>query len=232
MRLIAASAIAALPVALAACASFATVRSADVYTGPSLTVQASATTRPGDVAGWFWAFDCEEACNYPTIGGDLGATYGWQLARGPRAVALGAGISGESPYVDGYAQLTDGRRPFGVGARVGLPVTSWRDHQAYARYDIPLGQSTRLLLNPELFLHQGRAPNGASPGRFVGFVQGVGVQFEGEHVSWTPAVALVAGSAQYNSYGTQYGPARSLFATASLGMTLHRTRETGHRPQQ
>lgn len=221
--------ISALPLVSVGCASFVTVRSADVRAGPSLTVQASASTRPGDVAGWFWSLDCVEACNHPVIGADLGATYGWRLARGPHAVALGAGISGESPYVDGYAQLTDGRRPFGVGARVGLPVTSWRDHQLYARYDAPIGQSTRVLVNPGVFLHQGRAPNGASPGRFLAFVQGVGIQFEGDHVSWTPAVALVAGTAQHNSYGARYGPVRSVFATASLGMTLHRKREPSHR---
>lgn len=128
------------------------------------------------------------------------------------------------PYVDGYVQLAGGRRPFGLGVRVGPPVTSWREHQLYARYDVPLGASTRLLLNPGVFLHEGRAPNGASPGSFLGFVQGAGVLLEGERVSWTPAIAVVAGRAQRNSYGRQYGPVPSVFATASLGVTFHRRR--------
>ena len=220
---------AGLPPALGGCTSFATVRSADVRPGPSLALQASASTPPGDVAGWFWASDCTEACNRPVVGGDLGVTYGWRPARGLRAVALGAGVSGVHPYVDAYVQLAPGPRPFGLGARVGPPVTSWREHQLYARYDVPLGGRTRLLLNPGVFLHEGRAPNGASPGRFLGVVQGVGVQLDGEYVSWTPAVAVVAGRAQRTSYGRSYGPAQSVFATASVGVALHRRRASGER---
>jgi hypothetical protein len=83
-----------------------------------------------------------------------------------------------------------------------------------------------VLLNPGVFLHERRAPNGASPGRFLGFVQGVGLQLEVARASWTPALAVVAGRAQRTSHGRQYGPATSVFATASLGMTVHGRRET------
>ncbi len=214
----------AVPVSLSGCTTFATVRSADVRPGPSVAFHAAASTPPGDVTGWFWAVDCVEACNYPVIGGDLGVTYGWRPTEGPGAVALTAGVSGVYPYVDGYVQLGSGRQPFGVGARIGPPVTSWREHQLYARYDVPLGASTRLLLNPGLFLHEGRAPNGASPGRFVGIVQGVGVQLEGSRISLTPAVAVVAGRAQRDSYGRRYGPEQTVFVTTSLGLTWHRER--------
>ena len=99
----------------------------------------------------------------------------------------------------------------------------------YARSDVPVGRSTRVLLNPGVFLHEGQAPNGASPGRFVGVVQGVGLQLDGERVSWMLAVAVVAGRAQRTSHGRQYGPVTSAFATASLGITLHRRRETRDR---
>lgn len=217
--------VAALQPAVTGCTSFATVRSAEVHRGPSASMQASISTRPGDVAGWFWSFDCPQSCDHQVPGGDVGLTYGWPRRDGAGAFALAVGVSGVHPYVDGYVQLASGRRPFGVGARLGPPVTSWREHQLYARYDMRLGGGRRLLVNPALFIHEGRAPNGESPGSFVGFVQGVGLLHEGAYVSWTPAVALVMGRAQRTSYGQQYGPVWSMFGTASLGVTLHRRPE-------
>ena len=121
-------------------------------------------------------------------------------------------------------QLAGGPRPFGVGARLGIPAWSWRDHQIYARYDIPIGGETRVLLNPGVFLHEGTSPNGQNSGSFLGVVQGMGLQIEGEYVSWTPAVAVVAGQSRRNRYGRRDGPVSSVFATASMGMTLHRRR--------
>jgi hypothetical protein len=209
---------------VACCTSFATVRSAEVLPGPSLGIQASASTRPGDVAAWFWSYDCAENCDHVIPGGDVGFTYGWPRQGRIGAFALGAGLSGTFPYADGYLQLASGRTPFGVGARLGLPLMSWREHQLYGRYDVRLGESTRLLLNPALFFHEGETPNGETPGSFRGFVQGVGLLFEGETVSWTPAIALVAGRARRRDSSRQYGPERSVFGTASLGLTFHRRR--------
>jgi hypothetical protein len=216
--------VAVLQLVAGGCTSFATVRSAEVQPGTAGSLQASASTRPGDLAGWFWSFDCAQACDHPVLGGDVGLTYGWPRNGGAGAFALGVGLSGTHPYVDGYLQLGAGRQPFGLGMRVGPPLTSWREHQLYARYDVRLGGTTRLLLNPALFLHEGRSPNGENPGTFLAFVQGVGLLLEGERVSWTPAVALVAGRAQRTSYGQQYGPVASVFGTASLGLTFHRWR--------
>lgn len=213
------------PLLAGACTSFATVRSAEVLPGPSVAIQASASTPPGDVAGWFWSYECAQNCDHPVIGSDAGWTYGWPRSGGVGAFALGVGLSGVIPYVDGYVQLGAGRQPFGVGARLG-PMTSWREHQLYGRYDVRLGRSARLLLNPAVFLHEGRSPNGENPGSFLAFVQGVGLLLEGDRVSWTPAVALVAGRAKRNSYGQQYGPVRSVFGAASIGVTFHRGRAT------
>jgi hypothetical protein len=215
---------AAVPSLLSGCATFATVRSAEPYLGPSVALQASLSTPPGDLASWIWSFDCAERCNHPIVGGDLGFTYGWRPSGGPRAVTLGAGVSGVSPYVDGYMQLTGGARPFGVGARLGIPALSWRDHQIYARYDIPFDSKARVLLNPGVFVSEGQSPNGQSSGSFFGVVQGVGLQIEGEYVSWTPAMAVVAGQSRRDRYGRRDGPASSVFATASMGMTFHRRR--------
>lgn len=209
-----------------ACTSFATVRSAEVIPGPSVAIHASASTPPGDIPGWFWAYDCADLCNHPVVGGDAGVTYGWPRGGGAGAFAVGVGFSGVFPYVDGYTQFGTGRQPFGIGARLGLPLTSWREHQLYGRYDVRMGRSARLLLNPAVFLHEGNSPNGANQGSFLAFVQGVGVLLEGERVSWTPAVALVAGRAKRTSYGQEYGPVPSIFGVASIGVTLHRARAT------
>jgi hypothetical protein len=206
---------------LSGCTTFSTVRSAEPYLGPSVALQASRSTPPGDLASWLWSFDCAERCNHPIVGGDLGFTYGWRPNSGPRAMTLGAGVSGVSPYVDGYVQLAAGPRPFGVGARLGLPVLSWHDHQIYARYDIPIDAKSRVLLNPGVFVTEGQSPNGQSSGSFLGVVQGMGLQIDGEYVSWTPAVAVVAGQSRRDRYGSRDGPTSSVFATASLGITLH-----------
>ena len=215
--------LALLPLATA-CTSFATVRSAEVLPGASVVAQASTTTRLGDIPGWFWSYDCAERCDHPVVGGDAGITYGWPNREGGAAFALSVGLSGVYPYVDLYTQLGRGRQPFGVGARVGLPLTTWREHQLYGRYDVPLGGSTRLLLNPAVFIHEGASPNGAIRGSFLAFVQGIGVLFEGDRVSWTPAIALVSGRARRTSSGQEFGPVGSVFGAASIGVTFHGTR--------
>jgi len=131
------------------------------------------------------------------------------------------------PYVDGYVQLRTGSHPFGLGARLGPPVQSWREHQVYARYDVRVTSSSRLLLNPALYIYEGASPNGGSRGSFIGFVQGVGLLLEGERVSWTPALSLVAGRAKRDSYGERFGPVRTVFGAASLGLTFHSPRTEG-----
>lgn len=224
MRLRSALLIAAVPSILSGCATFATVRSADSYVGPSTSMQFSWSAPPGDVASWFWSLDCVQECNHPLVGAALGYTYGWRPRHGPRAVALGMGVSGVNPYVDGYVQLAGAPRAFGVGARTALPVWGWSEHQIYARYDIPVTKGSRVLLNPGVFILEGGSPNGANIGSFISYVQGVGLQIDGEYASWTPAVAVVRGRAQHSGYGQQDGPASSVFATASLGMTFHRRR--------
>jgi len=211
----------AIPLLLGGCTSFANVRSAEPNLGSSVSMQFSWSAPPGDVASWFWSFDCADRCNHPIMAADLGVTRGWRVNNGPRAVALGAGISGVNPYVDGYVKLVGGPRPFGVGARLGLPAFGWQENQVYARYDIPVNRDTRVLLNPGLFIHDGASPNGASTGSFLGYVQGVGLQFDGEYGSWTPALAVVSGHAHHAGYGRDDGPASRVFVTASVGLTVH-----------
>src|SRR5215213_8192329 len=130
------------------CTSFATVRSAEVHPGPSVTLQASISTPPGDGPAWFWSFDCASECDHAIGGFDASLAFG-QTGRTP--FAWGAGVSGVHPYVEGYVQIGRGERPYGVGARLGVPVTSWNEHQLYGRYDVRLANGQRLLLNPGLF---------------------------------------------------------------------------------
>jgi len=205
------------------CTSFATVRSAEVSPGAAFTVQASVASPPGDEAAWFWAYDCADNCNHLIVGGDLVYAYG--LATKSRLpFAVGLGVNGLLPYVEGYAQLNASRtRPFGVGVRAGIPVWSWSEHQIYGRLDVPLGAESRFLWNPAVLYHGGKAPNGNSPGSFVGIVQGFGIQFGTGSRVVTPSVALVWGRAQHRTGFFQSGPASRVFATAGISVGLRHT---------
>ena len=224
MPRIATAALAAVATAAGGCASFSTVRSAEVHRGASVTVQASLATPPGDEAAWFWGFLCVTACDSWFLGGDVGVTYGFRRA----PVALGVGLDPGGPYGDAYVQLGDGANPFGIGGRASLlPLNGqWRQDQIYGRYDVRLGRATRLLLNPALFVHHGGTANEAtgSRGSFVAFVQGIGLLFEGERASFVPAVTVVAGRTRRTDYFGDIGPARTVFATGSLALTFHRKR--------
>lgn len=213
---------AALALPLAACTSFSTVRSAEVRPGVGAMATASLSGRVGAETGWFYSFDCADACDRQVPGLDAAVTYGWLRALGARPATLALGTSGPHPYVDGYLQLGAGAVPFGVGARVGLPVTGWAEHQLYGRADLRLGAATRLLLNPALFVHHGHSPNGENRGSFVAFAQGVGLEIDAGRVAFTPAVALVAGRSERTTYGQRIGPAAVVFPTASLGVRVHR----------
>jgi hypothetical protein len=216
-------AVLALGLAAAGCTSFATVRSARVHPGASVTLQGSLSSPPGDEAGWFWSLDCSVDCSHSVVALDASWTYGWA---GEKPYSLGLGVNGFLfPYVEGYAQLNgDTAHAFGVGARIGLPLIGWSNHQVYARYDLPLASGTRVLINPGLFLHAGNSPNGQNPGHFLAFVQGVGVEHRGERRTVVPAVALIVGRGERDSYGQGDGPFTTVFGTASLSVTFHRRR--------
>lgn len=208
-------------VALVGCTSFSTVRSAEVHVGPSITLQAGATTPPGDAPAWFWSVYCTHQCNGPIAALDLNVAFG---RSGSTPYTLGGGISGLLlPYLEGYAQLNgSGSNPYGLGARVGIPLQSWREYQVYGRYDARIGPAQRLLLNPAIFLHEGSAPSGANPGHLLAFVQGVGLLLEGERVSFVPAISIVLGRGERESvFKAEEGPFATAFAVASIDVTFH-----------
>jgi hypothetical protein len=204
--------------------TFSTVRSAEVYPGLSGSVQLSATTPPGEDAYWFWAFDCYR-CNAPVPGLYGEMTLGNVSADGARGNELSAGIDGFSPFVGAYTQLAKGERSaYGIGGRLALPITSWNWSQVYGRYDRLLGPGQRLLLNPAVVLHWGNSPNGENPGHYLGLVQGVGMEMEGDHVSFIPAASVVLLRGKRTSYGQSDGSFTTAFATASIGVVFHRKR--------
>ena len=210
---------------LSSCTTFSNVRSAEIHPGLSTELQVAATTPVGPETGWFWAYDCAQNCGHAIAGGDATFTFGSpENPMGRRRYAVGGGLNGLYPYLEAYVQLGAGTRPYGIGARVGLPSDKWFEHQIYTRHDVPLGSSRRLLLNPALFMHHGRSPNGENPGSFIGFVQGVGLLLEGERVSYVPALSFVVGRAERTSHGQKFGPETAVFGTASLSVTFHRPR--------
>lgn len=208
------------------CTSFATVRSAEVRPGPAVTLQAAVAPTVGEAAGWFWAADCVSGCNAPVFGGDLALSYGFRLGDRPQALALGLGTSGMYPFFEGYLQLTGGPRPLGIGARIATPGLTWKEHQVYVRHDRARGDARRLLLNTGLFIHDGRAPNGSSPGRFVALVQAVGWQTRGERRTWTPAVALGLGRTNRSHPIDGEVIEGAVFGAVSLGITFERRSAT------
>ena len=208
----------ALP--LAACTSFSAVRSAKVRPGLGAEAVVALSGRVNDETGWLYSFECAEDCEHEIPGIDAAVSYGWPrtIAGLPGTVSLG--MNGIYPYADAYLQIGGGSVPFGVGGRVGLPLTGWAEHQVYGRLDVPLGDRARLLLNPAFFALTGHSRS--SRGSLVAFVQGVGLEIDAGRVSFTPAVSLVAGRVERvrSGSGAERGPA--VFPTASLGISLHR----------
>ena len=212
-------------VVLGACTSFSSVRSAEVHRGPAIALQGTFATAPGDDAAWFWGLDCSSDCNRALASFDGGVTFGSASGRTPYSV--GAGFSGLLyPYLEGYTQLNRaGQNPWGAGVRVGVPLHSWTEHQLFARFDRPLGDGQRLLLNPTVFLHAGKSPNGANPGHMLAFVPGVGVLFEGETMSFIPALSVGVGRGERRRFSNgEGGPFTTVFGTASMSVVVHRKR--------
>lgn len=207
---------------MAGCTSFATVRSAQVQPGSSLTLQGSVSSPPGDEAAWFWTLDCASDCDHSVASVEAGYAYGWT---GENPYTLGVGVNGLLfPYVEGYAQLNgDSARAWGVGARLGIPAAGWSNHQVYGRYDLVLANGTRVLVNPGVFLHVGNSPNGENPGHFLALAQGVGLEHRGERTTLVPAITLVAGRGRRSRDGDPVD-FTTVFAAASLGITFHRRR--------
>lgn len=210
-----------ITIGFAGCTSFGSVRSAEVEHGGSWAFQVSASSPPGDDAGWFWSFDCEANCNHAVASYDFSYMHG---TTGRVPFEVGGGLNGTHLYLQGFFQLgsgSAGRGPWGVGGRVGMPLTGWNEHQLFGRFDVNLGENTRLLLSPMLYYYGGNSPNGANPGSFVGFVQGLGLERRTGRVSVFPALSVVGGHTERRSYGESVASSWTAFATASLNIVVH-----------
>ena len=206
--------IASVILSCSGCTTFSHVRPAEVSPGLRLDGGVSLSTPPGDPAAWFWTYDCGVSCDHLIFSPSLSATFGSVGSSMGVAHEIGAGFSGINPYVEGYLQLRSGLRPFGVGARVGLPLLRWREDALYARYDVPLRKTLRLLVVPSLYRYGGNSPNGANPGSFIAFVQGVGLEHQGFITPWA---ATVLGRTRRESYGV---PTRGNTVFLVLGASI------------
>ena len=205
--------------AFSGCTSFATPRSAAVNPGLHLLTQASLGTPPGDGAAWFWALDCAVNCDRVLPAFELNLTYGSASVDGGGR-SLGVGLNGDQPYVEGYQQFGDGdHNPWGIGGRLGLALGGWHEHRVFLRFDRTLGSRSRLLLNPGLFLHTGKSPNGLQRGTFVAVSQSVGFEQRpsaSSSFTWAPSVTLVLGRGSRTNFDT-FG---SGFLVASVTVTF------------
>jgi hypothetical protein len=204
--------------------TLSTVRSAEVYPGLSMSAQVSAMSPPGEDAYSFWAEDCYR-CNKWIPGLYAEMTRGRVSVDGTRGHEFSAGIDAFSPFVGAYKQLGKSERSaYGIGGRVALPLVSWNWSQVYGRYDRILRPGQRLLVNPAVLLHWGNSPNGENPGYYVGLVQGVGLEKEGDGASFIPAVSVGLLHGARSSYSLPEVSFTTAFATASIAVVLHRKR--------
>lgn len=204
-----------------ACTTFGAVNSADVRPGTSAEARISGSSPPGDAAAWFWSYGCASNCDRVIPSAEVSVKWGFELEGSERRGEVGVGASGVVyPYLHGFLQLRTGDRPYGVGAQIGIPVTSWHEHSVFGRVDIPLNERSRLLLNPRIFVHTGNSPNGANPGTFAAFVQGVGFEHRSGRWSVIPAISTVFGHARRASYRRRTS-ASTVFLVGSLGIRLN-----------
>lgn len=203
------------------CTTFSTVRSAEVQAGSGSHQQFSASSDVGDEAGWFYSFDCSSQCNRSVAGAefswDFGAVTGTNRGR-----TLGIGVNSIfQPFVEGYWQLgKSGNAPYGVGARVGIPLGGFSEHRLFGRVDVPFANGERLLWNPGLFYMRGSSPNGQNSGSILAMTNGLGIQVREGDWAFIPSVSLINARAGHTSYAERFGPSWSTFITAGVGVTF------------
>ena len=188
------------------CASMGTVRPARVQPGTWI--------EGGISAGFAWPMlaNCLLS-GRKTISGDLvgsckndgpwgiegGVTRG--IVGDASAYSLGAGmqlVAGEfTPFVEGYRQMRGDDRPWGIGARAGIPTQGWGAHSATLRFDRPRGEASVLSWNPSLLVQHGRADGkGELNGSWIGLANAIGVTRTGERATSTFALHAVVGRAR------------------------------------
>lgn len=207
--------------ALNACTSFSTVRSATVAPGLQMVAQVGAAPAPGDEVGWFYSYECSEQCDHPILAPDISLAYGRQPANAARtAYTIGVGLNGLTAYVEGYVQLQRSpRTPFGLGGRMGRNPYGM-ENQIYARVDAPIRENVNLLWNPGLFWLSGNSPNGENRGGIVAVVNGLGVELDQGPVAVTPSLSLILSRAGHQSYLRQRVSENKAFLTGAISLAF------------
>lgn len=205
-----------------ACTSFADVRSAEVSPGLGFSTGVTLATPPGDDAAWFWALDCDAACNQWLLSPAASLTVGVGSADGAPAYEIGLGTSGIYPHVEGYVQIRQGSRPLGVGVKVGVSRWAWYQDAVFLRYDVPLRDGYRLLFVPTLLRHAGS--NDTTRGSFTALAAGFGLDRRTGGASWTLSVVPVVGATRRKSQGLAPAPtsveSQTGFVAVSLRLAL------------
>jgi hypothetical protein len=101
---------------------------------------------------------------------------------------------------------------------MGLMFWGWHEHRVFLRYDRVLSSGTRPLINPGVFLHTGNSPNGANPGTFIAFAQGLGLAFEVAGVNLNPAFTGLLGGGDRGGGTEEAGSFNAAFAVGSLSV--------------
>ena len=170
---------------LASCATFVSVRPAQVVPGDKLTFQASVSAPPGELPAWMWSLYCAVGCNSPVAGVDIG--YGHGVSDSTGAWYVEGGISSPlKPYLEMYRQFGDRARPQGFGARVGAPVIGSGMYRVFYRID----PRPDLTANTHLVVATVRSPNGENTATFVALIQSVGLMKNGATSGFIPAFSF------------------------------------------
>ena len=183
---------------LTSCATFASVRPAQVTPGGELTFQASVSAPPGELPGWIWSLECAEGCNNPVAGLELG--YGHGVSDSSRAWYAEGGLASPlTPYLEVYRQFGDRSRPKGLGVRAGAPVLGLGMYRAFYRTDL----RPSLTANTHLVVATVRSPNRENTATFVALIQSFGLMKHGATSGFIPALSFGVTHTLRNRSGVQ-----------------------------
>lgn len=205
--------------ALASASSLTSTRPAQVNTGFAFHLTGGVTSPVHGDTYWFYdlAGDNSHPDSSPLPLAEAGVTLG------DRRVHLGLFARSPCPQVEVYGQLYDGKKvDVGVGARAGIPVFGWAAHQAFLRSDYQLRRNIKLLVDPGVYYHTGKSPNGETKGSLLFFTQSVGLAFTTRRVTFTPSLSLVTGSGDIKRWASGSEHHRDTFAAVSISVSFHR----------
>lgn len=200
------------------CASFSSMRPADIKQGISFHIKGGLSNPPGRETYWFYDFgsDCPLCFSKPIAISEIGLNYGF------KPYSLGVLMNGFVPQLELYRQLHEGdKSDYGFGGRLGIPI-GWHSHQLYFVYHKKMNDHLKVMFNPGLFYHTGQSPNGANTGSLLFFTQGIGLAIESNYITFLPGVAFIGGKGELSISDEPKRRFNDFFMTFSLALTIHR----------